>query len=61
MTLILSMLLMIYKRLNQLGYKTARRRFGLELDEIIIRLIVIRCGGNPDVVFRRQRLMILTI
>jgi transposase len=61
MTLILSMLLMIYKRLNQLGYKTARRRFGLELDEIIIRLIVIRCGGNPDVVFRRQRLMLLTI
>jgi len=54
MTLILSMLLMIYKRLNQLGYKTAKRRFVLELDEIIIRLIVIQCGGNPDIVFRRR-------
>jgi len=61
MTLILSMLLMIYKRLNQVGYKTARRRFGFELDEIIIRLIVIRCGGNPDLVFRRQGIKLLTV
>ncbi len=52
MTLILSMLLMIYKRLNQLGYKTAKRRFAIELDEIIIQLIVIRSGGDPSLVFR---------
>jgi len=30
MTLILAMLLMIYKRINQLGYKTAKRRFTIE-------------------------------
>ncbi len=54
MTLILSMLLMIYKRINQLGYKTAKRRFTIELDEIIIQMIVIKCGGDPTIVFRQK-------
>jgi IS4 transposase len=52
MTLILSMLLLIYKRLNNIGYKTAKRRFGIELDELIIAMIVRYCGGDPALVFR---------
>ena len=52
MTLILSMLLLIYKRLNNWGYKTAKRRFAIELDEIIIAMIVRFCGGEPSLVFR---------
>jgi IS4 transposase len=52
MTLILSMLLLIYKRLNNIGYKTAKRRFGIELDELIIAMIVRFCGGDPSLVFR---------
>lgn len=52
MTLILSMLLLIYKRLNSIGYKTAKRRFGLELDELMIAMIVHFCGGDPSLVFR---------
>jgi len=52
MTLILSMLLLIYKRLNKIGYKTAKRRFGIELDELIISMIVQFCGGDPSLVFR---------
>jgi transposase len=52
MTLILSMLLMIYRRLNRLGYKTAKRRFGMEVNEMIIQIIVIYCGGNPDLFFK---------
>lgn len=52
MTLILSMLLLIYKRLNNIGYKTAKRRFGIELDELIISMIVRFCGGDPSLVFR---------
>jgi IS4 transposase len=52
MTLILSMLLLIYKRLNNIGYKTAKRRFGIELDELIIALTVRFCGGDPSLVFR---------
>jgi IS4 transposase len=52
MTLILSMLLLIYKRLNNIGYKTAKRRFVIELDELIIAMIVRFCGGDPSLVFR---------
>jgi hypothetical protein len=52
MTLILSMLPMIYRRLNQRGYKTAKRRFGMELNDMILQLIVIFCGGNPDLFFK---------
>lgn len=52
MTLILSMLILIYKRLNNVGYKTAKRRFSIELDELIIAMIVRFCGGDPSLVFR---------
>jgi len=40
MTLITSMLVLIYKRLNKIGYKTAKRRFTMELDDIIIAMAV---------------------
>ena len=52
MTLILSMLILIYKRINQIGYKTAKRRFGIELDELIMAIVVQYCGGDPSLVFR---------
>lgn len=51
MTLILSMLLLIYKRLNKIGFKTAKRRFNIELDELIIAIIVEYCGGDPNKAF----------
>lgn len=52
MTLITSMLVLVYKRLNEVGYKTAVRRISLELNEFIIKLIVQKCGGDPSLVFR---------
>jgi IS4 transposase len=52
MTLILSMLILIYKKINQIGYKTAKRRFGIELDELILAIVVQHCGGDPNLVFR---------
>jgi hypothetical protein len=52
MTLILSMLILIYKRLNNLGFKTAKRRFSIELDELIIAMIVRFCRGDPSLIFR---------
>ena len=52
MTLISSMLVLIYKRLNQVGYKTAVRRISFELNEFIIKLVVKQCGGDPSLVFR---------
>ena len=47
MTLIASMLLLLYKKINELGYKTAKRRFTIELWEALITIIVKECGGDP--------------
>ncbi len=52
MTMITSMFVLMYKKLNQLGYKTAVRRMSLELNEMIIKMIVKYCGGDPSLVFR---------
>jgi len=51
MTMITSMLVLIYKRINNVGYKTAVRRIALELNELIIKLVVKQCGGDPSLVF----------
>lgn len=52
MTLILSMLILIYKRKNRLGYKTAKRRFMIEMWDIIAKMMIEYSGGNPSLVFR---------
>jgi hypothetical protein len=51
MTLIVAMLILIYKHANKIGYKTAKRRFKMEIRDLVISLIVIKCGGNPDLFF----------
>ena len=52
MTMITSMLVLTYKRINNVGYKTAVRRISFELNEFIIQMIVKACGGDPSLVFR---------
>lgn len=48
MTLILAMLLIVYKKLNNLkGYKIAKLQFELELEREVIKAIVELCGGDP--------------
>lgn len=51
MTLITSMIVLIYKKENNVGYKTAVRRISFELNEFMIKLIVKHCGGDPNLVF----------
>lgn len=53
MTLIVAMLILIYKHANGIGYKTAKRRFKMEIRDLIISLIVVKCGGNPDLFFNK--------
>lgn len=53
MTMILAMLMLIYKKSNAVGYKTAKRRIAIELNDLVTIQIVIACGGNPDLVFHR--------
>ena len=46
MTLIVAMLILIYKKTNKIGYKTAKRRFKMELRNLAIAMIVVDCKGN---------------
>lgn len=46
MTLIVAMLILIYKKANKIGYKTAKRRFKMELRNLAIAMIVVICDGN---------------
>ncbi|MFN0031208.1 MAG: IS4 family transposase [Flavobacteriales bacterium] len=48
MTMILAILLSVYKKLNKISsYKIAKLKFTLELDNLMTREIVILCGGDP--------------
>lgn len=42
------MLLLLYKKQNGLGYKTAKRRFTIELWQTLVAVIVKECGGDPE-------------
>ena len=49
MTLITAILLIVYKKLNDLkGYKIPKLKFAQELEVLIIKDIVEKCGGNPN-------------
>lgn len=52
MTMIAAMLLLIYKKANSLGYKTAKRRIAMELRDMITAILIVFAGGNPDKVFK---------
>ena len=52
MTLITSMLVLIYKKANKQGYKTSKRRFAIEVRDLAIALIVVQCGGDPGLFFK---------
>ncbi|WP_232815824.1 transposase [Chryseobacterium capnotolerans] len=52
MTLITAMLILIYKKANNIGYKTAKRRFAMEIRNLAISILIIGAGGNPDKVFK---------
>ena len=48
MTMILAILIIAYKKINKIkGYKIAKLRFELELENEIIKTIVLFCGGDP--------------
>lgn len=55
MTMITAMLVLIYKRANNIGYKTAKRRFALELRDLAIAMIVVRCEGDPKLFFKTKK------
>ncbi|WP_102981072.1 IS4 family transposase [Chryseobacterium scophthalmum] len=52
MTMIASMLILIYKKANDLGYKTAKRRITMELRDMITAILIVFAGGDPSKVFK---------
>lgn len=52
MSLIAAMLLLVYKKENNIGYKTAKRRFAMEVRDLAIAIIVRQCGGDPGLFFK---------
>lgn len=48
MTMILAVLLPAYKKINGIkGYKIAKLKFALELENDVRKIIVLLCGGDP--------------
>jgi hypothetical protein len=52
MTLIVAMMVLMYKKANKIGYKTAKRRFSMEVRDLAIAIIVVQCGGDPGLFFK---------
>lgn len=48
MTLIVAMLILIYKHANNIGYKTAKRRFKMEIRNLAIAMIILQCEGKIE-------------
>lgn len=52
MTLIVAMLILIYKKNNNISYTTAKRRLSLEIRNLGMAMIVQQCGGDPNLMFK---------
>lgn len=52
MTLTVAMMVLMYKKANNIGYKTAKRRFAMEVRDLTIAMIVVQCGGDPGLFFK---------
>ena len=37
---------MLYKRINEIGFVTAKRRFAMEIEDMITAMVIIYCGGD---------------
>ena len=48
MTMITAILILVFKKLNKIdGYKIAKLKFEIQLDNLLIKEIVLLCGGDP--------------
>lgn len=57
MTLITAMLLMVYKQVNEIsGYKIAKIKFINELDNELLKQIIIECNGDPNLFIKKYQI-----
>lgn len=52
MTMIAAMLILVYKRANNMGYREALDELYFDLEEIYAELLIKGLGGDPSLVFR---------
>ena len=52
---IVAMLALIYKHVNKIGYKTAKRRVTMEIKNLTIAMIVLQYGRDPDGFFESKK------
>jgi IS4 transposase len=52
MTIILAMLILIYTNENNIGYKTALRRFSMEIRNLSTSIIAVYYGGDSKLFFK---------
>src|SRR5690606_14978538 len=57
MTMIAAMLLLIYKKANNLGYKTAKRRIAMDLRYMITAILLILAGCDSGTVYKRSHMV----
>lgn len=56
MTLITAMLLMVYKQVNEIsGYKIAKIKFINELDNELLKQLIIECNGDPNIFMQKYQ------
>jgi hypothetical protein len=49
MTMIAAILILVFRKLNKISsYKIAKLKFAIQLDNLLIKEIVLLCGGNPE-------------
>lgn len=59
MTLITAMLLMVYKQVNEIsGYKIAKIKFINELDNELLKQIIIESNGDPNIFMQNIKLSV---
>jgi len=52
MTMIMAMLILMYKKANNLGFTDAKRRLYYELEDFYAAILIENSGGDPSLVFR---------
>ena len=52
MTMIMAMLILMYKKANNLGYTDAKRRLYYEIEDFYAAILIENSGGDPSLVFR---------
>lgn len=52
MTMIMAMLILMYKKANGLGYTDAKRRLYYEIEDFYAAILIENSGGDPNLVFR---------